>query len=146
MNRKQSSVEIRGKRSVKKASQKTRPNCKYPSQLYTSNKYEILSPVNTKNRTCGLCHKTGHFQKNCPSLLCYKKPPIVPKGKTVWDILCQDLNNTGKYMTHIRDGSDHQNVVHNFPTGVPSSGCSHPPTVVDQYQLGTTQLCRELLP
>ena len=118
MNRKKSYVENRRKRSVKKASQKATTNRISPSQLYTSNEHQILPPARTKNRTCGFCRKSGHFQKNCPSLLCYNKAPLVLKDKTVRDVLCRDLNNTGKYTTHIRDAGDHRNVVRNFPTGV----------------------------
>jgi hypothetical protein len=118
MNRMRSYGEVIRKRTVKKASQKARSSRISPSQLYSSNEHQILPPARTSTRTCGLCRKSGHFQKNYPSLLCYKKAPLVLKDKTIRDVLCRDLNNSGKYTTHIRDAGDHRNVVRNFPTGV----------------------------
>jgi hypothetical protein len=59
MNRKNSYVEIRCKKGAKKA----RTTHISTTQIYASNKNQILPPAESRNRTCGFCHKSAQFPK-----------------------------------------------------------------------------------
>ena len=88
-----------------------------PSKLYPTNEANILPPPKSRKRSCGFCHKGGHIQKTCPSLLCYAKPPLPQNDRTIREVLIQDMAHPDKYTTHIRLPNDTRNIVKSFPVG-----------------------------